>query len=156
MSRHQTIAVSPALGWTLALPFQWYIENTRTEMVVSWIWMACLTAPIGFWGAHAARVTDPRRRLLIAVLCFLVGLAILIAGLVRVRYAIGLPAAPLRDWIAAMSGVVAGGALALRIGDVLRQSEPSALGSGPRQGDVIVVGAVARAAGGLSLNSKLR
>jgi len=156
VSRHQSIAVSSALGWTLALPFQWYIENTRTEMVVSWIWMACLTAPIGFWGAYTARVTDPRRRLLIAVLCFLAGLAILIAGLVRVRYAIGLPAAPLRDWIAAMSGVVAGGALALRVGDVLRKRERSALGSGPRRGDVIVVGAVARAAGGLSFNSKLR
>jgi hypothetical protein len=156
VSRHQTIPVSSALGWTLALPFQWYIENTRTEMVVSWIWMACLTLPIGYWGAHTALGTDPRRRLLIAVLCFLAGVAILIAGLVRVQYAIGLPAAPLRDWIAAMSGIVSGGAIGLRVGNVIRQREPGMLDSGPRQGDVIVVGTVARAAGGLSLNSKLR
>lgn len=156
VSRHQTIPVSSALGWTLALPFQWYIENTRTESLVSWIWMACLTLPIGYWGAHAALGTDPRRRLLIAVLCFLAGVAILIAGLIRVQYAMGLPAAPLRDWIAATSGIVSGGALALLVGNVIKQRGPSVLDSGPRQGDVIVVGAVARAAGGLSLNSMLR
>lgn len=156
VSRHQTLAISSALGWTLVLPFQWYIENTRTELVVSWIWMACLTLPFGYWCAHAAQVTDPPRRLLIAVLCFLAGVAILIAGFVRVRYAIGLPAAPLRDWIAAVSGGVAGGALAARVGNVIRQREPSALDSGPRQGDAIVAGTVACAADRLSLNWKLR
>lgn len=115
-SHRQNVAVSSALGWTLALPFQWYIEDTRTELAVSLIWMACLAVPIGYWGAYAARVTDPRPNVFTAVLCFLAGVAILIAGLVRIRHAIGLHAAPTREWLAAMSGIVAGGALALRVG----------------------------------------
>jgi hypothetical protein len=116
VSRSQNVAVSSALGWTLALPFQWYIEDTRTELVASLIWMACLTVPIGYWGAYAARVSDARPNVLVAVLFFLAGVAIVIAGLVRIRHATGLQAAPTREWLAAMSGIIAGGAMALRVG----------------------------------------
>jgi len=45
--------------------------------------------------------------------CFLGGVAILFVGLVLVPDAFGLPAAPTREWLAAATGVLVGGALVL-------------------------------------------
>jgi hypothetical protein len=75
--------------------------------------MACLMVPIGYWSAriaHSGAQTSATR----VVLCLLGVVAILIAGLVPVQHAFGLPAAPMRDWFAAMSGILVGGAFALR------------------------------------------
>ncbi len=113
-SSDRRVSVSSSLGWTLALPFQWSIEDTRTELVVSWVWMACLMVPTGYWSAHIARHSDAHASVTRLVLCLLGVVAILIAGLVPVQHAFGLPAAPMRDWFAAMSGIVVGGAFALR------------------------------------------
>ena len=112
-SSERRVSVSSSLGWTLALPFQWSIEDTRTELVVSWIWMACLMVPIGYWSArvaHSGAQTSATR----VVLCLLGVVAILIAGLVPVQHAFGMPAAPMGDWFAAMSGIVVGGTFAVR------------------------------------------
>ena len=112
-SSERRVSVSSSLGWTLALPFQWSIEDTRAELVVSWIWMACLMVPIGYWSAriaHSGAQTSATR----VVLCLLGVVAILIAGLVPVQHAFGLPAAPMGDWFAAMSGIVFGGTFAVR------------------------------------------
>jgi VanZ like protein len=110
--RDRRVSVRFSLGWTLALPFQWFIEDTRAEFVISWIWMACLTFPIGYWSAHVVRISDRPANPILAVLCAVGGVAILIAGLVLVPHAFGLPAAHARDWVAAASGIVAGGAFA--------------------------------------------
>jgi hypothetical protein len=112
-SDERRVSVSSSLGWTLALPFQWSIEDTRAELVVSWIWMACLMVPTGYWGAHVARHSNPHANATLVVLCLLGSVAILIAGLVLVQHAFGLPAAPIIDWFASMSGILAGGAFAL-------------------------------------------
>ena len=112
-SSERRVSVSSSLGWTLALPFQWSIEDTRAELVVSWVWMACLMVPIGYWSAriaHSGAQTSATR----VVLCLLGVVAILIAGLVPVQHAFGLPAAPMGDWFAAMSGIVVGGTFAVR------------------------------------------
>jgi hypothetical protein len=114
VSRRRRIPVSASFGWTLALPFQWYIEDTRTELIVSWIWIACLAMPIGYFGACVARGTDPRWHAPMVVLSLLGGAATLITGLLVVEHAFGLPAAPIRDWLAAMTGIIAGGALVAR------------------------------------------
>ncbi|HCU12751.1 MAG TPA: hypothetical protein DGB72_11565 [Gemmatimonadetes bacterium] len=113
-SSERRVSVSSSLGWTLALPFQWSIEDTRTEHVVSWIWIACLMVPTGYWSPHIARHSDAHASATRVVLCLLGVVAILIAGLVPVQHAFGLPAAPMRDWFAAMSGILVGGAFALR------------------------------------------
>ena len=112
-SGERRVPVSSSLGWTLTLPFQWSLEDTRTEFVVSWIWMACLIAPIGYWGAHFARHSDLHASAPLFVLCLFCIAAILIAGLVPVQHAYGLPTAPMRDWFASMFGIVAGGAFVL-------------------------------------------
>ena len=49
------IPLTASLGWTMLLPFQWLIEGTRTELVVSAIWVACVLLPIGYWGGCVAR-----------------------------------------------------------------------------------------------------
>ncbi len=118
VSGERRVSVSSSLGWTLALPFQWSIEDTRTELAVSWIWMACLLVPVGYWGVRVARPSDQHGDAKLVVLCLLAGVAILIAGLALVQQASGLPAAPTRDWLASMSGIVAGTAFALRAENV--------------------------------------
>jgi hypothetical protein len=111
-SNERHLRVSSALGWTLAMPFQWLIEDTLIERVLSWIWMACLMVPAGYWGAHIALHSDPHANSTLMVLCLMAGLAILFSGLVPVQHAFGLPRAPVRDWVASISGIVAGGAFA--------------------------------------------
>ena len=106
------VPISSALGWTLLLPFQWFIEDTRTERIVSWIWMAGLIVPIGYWGARVWRFSDLSASPTLAVLCFLGGAAILIGGLFFVPRTLGLSAAPVRDWLASASGIIGGVALA--------------------------------------------
>jgi hypothetical protein len=112
-SIERRVPVSSSLGWTLVLPFRWSLEDTRTEFVVSWIWMACLIAPTGYWGAHFARHSDQHASVPLFVLCLFCAAAILIAGLVPMQHASGLPMPPMRDWFASMFGIVAGGAFVL-------------------------------------------
>jgi hypothetical protein len=113
VGQYRGLPVSASLGWTLFLPFQWLIEDTQSERIFSWIWMAGLIVPIAYWGARVARIPDSQANPALAVVCFLGVVAILIVGLVLVPGAFELPAAPTRDWLAAASGIVAGGVLAL-------------------------------------------
>src|SRR6202008_3995699 len=66
--RHHEIPLLSSLGWTLILPAQWFIEGTLGERVLSWIWIALLVLPGGYWAAfairrspapHSARTTNP-------------------------------------------------------------------------------------------------
>ena len=41
-SYDRRIPIIASLGWTMLLPFQWFIEGTSTEFVLSAIWIACL------------------------------------------------------------------------------------------------------------------
>ncbi|HMI49172.1 MAG TPA: VanZ family protein [Gemmatimonadaceae bacterium] len=114
VSHHVRIPVSASLGWTLVLPFQWYIEDTRTELLISLIWIACLALPIGYLGASIARSNDQRGTATLVVLCLLAGAATLITGLFVVQHAFGVRTAPVRDWLAAISGILVGGGIATR------------------------------------------
>jgi hypothetical protein len=128
MTHGRRVSVSSSLGWTLALPFQWFIEDTRTEQVVSMVWMACLLVPLGYWGAHITRTIDRRANALVVALCF-AAVGILVGGLVLVRHTFGLPADPIGDWIASVSGILVGGVLASRSGkaaDTWKDSNRSA------------------------------
>jgi type IV secretory pathway VirB2 component (pilin) len=111
------ILVTSSRAWTLVLPFEWVIEDTPTELVVSWIWAAWLTLPAGYWGARLLRTFSPRPTVSLVLVCMLGGVSILIFGLVLLRNAFGLPAAGTHEWLAASLGVAAGGAVALRAGD---------------------------------------
>lgn len=147
VSRRGRIPVSSSLGWTLVLPFQWYIADTRTELVISLIWIACLTLPIGYFGARVylgsrvARGIDPGWQPAMGVLWLLAGATTLIAGLFVVQHAFGLPAAPTRDWLAAVSGIVVGWAVALRDGKRWGAEEDGGYSAaGGNRGPVTLVG----------------
>jgi hypothetical protein len=133
MTRRRDIRVSAALGWTLVLPFQWYIEDTPMELAISLIWTACLTVPIGYLGVCIARRTNTHWSAEGVALGLVAGAATLIAGLVVIPNVFGLPAASMRDWSAVVLGIVGGGALAAYDGKRRRAEEIV---------DPVVVGAV--------------
>ncbi|MEA2763277.1 MAG: hypothetical protein QOD47_2561 [Gemmatimonadaceae bacterium] len=133
MTRRRDIRVSAALGWTLVLPFQWYIEDTPMELAISLIWTACLTVPIGYLGVCIARRTNTHWSPEGVALGLVAGAATLIAGLVVIPHVFGLPAASMRDWSAVVLGIVGGGALAAYDGKRRRAEEIV---------DPVVVGAV--------------
>jgi VanZ family protein len=114
-SRDRRIPLVASLGWTFLLPFEWFIEGTRSELVVSWIWIAGLAIPLGYW---LFRVNDSSRSqgtLRKWSRVFLGVVALLWAGLVLVPQGFGLSAAPLRDWLATFAGFLIGGGLAALI-----------------------------------------
>ena len=112
VNNEHRIPITASLGWTLLLPSQWLIEGTRTELVVSGIWMACLLLPIGYWGRGVVRfprtLKDTDFRVMAAPIAFL----FLYVGMVAVPQAFGIPAAPPRDWLAALIGILSGVGLA--------------------------------------------
>jgi hypothetical protein len=102
-----------SLGWTLVLPFQWWIEGTAIERVLSMMWVALFLLPVGYWGARwqaFAAGNRGRERMMQALLL----LAVLFAGLVLVPRAYGLSSAPLLDWLAALTGISLGALLQSR------------------------------------------
>jgi hypothetical protein len=108
VTHDRRIPLTASLGWTLWLPFQWFIEGTRSELVVSWIWFACLVIPLGYW---SPRIVDSSRSQGILrhwAPVLLADVALLCAGLVLIPNAFGLSAAPFRDWLATLAGALAG------------------------------------------------
>jgi hypothetical protein len=112
-SYHRRIPITASLGWTMLLPFQWFIEGTPIELIVSAIWIACLLLPIGYWGVGVARFKrehDAARTWMTAVP---IALVLLYVGLVALPHAFGVNAAQPIDWLAALSGILVGSALRL-------------------------------------------
>lgn len=113
-SRESRISISPSLGWTLVMPFQWSLQNTPAEFFFSWLWMVLLTVPGGYWGAKIFFHAHAPARVM-QVVIFVAGvLAALGAGLILAPLAFGATPAPARDWLAAASGIAIGGALGIR------------------------------------------
>jgi hypothetical protein len=112
VNKEHRIPITASLGWTLLFPAQWLIEGTRTELIVSGIWVACLLLPMGYWGRGIVRfprtIEDAEFRIMAAPIALL----ILYVGLVTLPHAFGVPAAPTRDWLAALIGILSGAVLA--------------------------------------------
>ena len=108
------VPLTASLGWTLVLPWQWFIEGTRAERVISWIWVACLSLPLGYWAASAR----PSRNEYMAsprVLIWPAEFAVIYGGLALAPHAFGLAPTPIIEWLAAFAGVFLGAGLAARI-----------------------------------------
>jgi hypothetical protein len=107
------IRITPSLAWTMLLPFQWYIEGTRTERLLSAIWTGCLLLPLGYWASATSR---SQRRGIERFQLTVVSLALLFvcAGLVLVPRAFGVTPAPFSDWIAALTGLLSGAGVSRR------------------------------------------
>jgi hypothetical protein len=113
-SSDRRIPITASLGWTLLMPFQWFIEGTRFELLVSAIWTACLLSPMGYWAARIFRFPHPYITAGIRMLAMPIVLLLLYLGLFVVPQEFGLSAAPASDWLAAFTGIIMGAALAPR------------------------------------------
>jgi VanZ family protein len=100
------IPVTPSLGWVMLMPFQWAIEGTPTEAGISVLWIAFLLVPVAFWATTAVSSRPPASRRNLAVAAFS-GLVLYI-GLVFLPHVFGIRAAPVRDWIAALTAIMIG------------------------------------------------
>jgi VanZ family protein len=105
------IPITSSLGWTMLLPFEWFIEGTRTERDASVIWVACLLLPIGYWGRRFVQFANAGRATRIQVTSAIIA-ALLYVGLVAVPRAFGVNPARFGDWLAAFTGLLLGAALA--------------------------------------------
>lgn len=111
VQRHREIALISSLGWTLILPAQWYIEGTRGEHVLSWVWIGFLVLPAGYFTPFAIR--RPTRTSARAATFLVLGVWALAVslGLGIAPLAFGLSPTPVSDWLAAFTGLLAGAAL---------------------------------------------
>jgi hypothetical protein len=114
-SRNSRIPIAASLGWTMFLPFQWLIEGTRAEVVVSEIWIACLLFPIGYWIGGVVRFQQAHDAARIRMATVSICLVLLYVGLVIVPRTFGVSAATLSEWMAALTGILVGTALAPRM-----------------------------------------
>jgi VanZ family protein len=113
-SRDSRILLTASLGWTQWLPFQWFIEGTLGEHVVSWLWIACLVFPLGYWAAWARDFSRSQRSHWQMALAPLFGAAIIFAGLILIPHALGLHSVPIGDWAATFGGFLIGVGLGRR------------------------------------------
>ena len=105
-SASRDIAARVGLAWTLVLPQQWYIEGTRTEAVITWLWVAAGLIPLGFWMASVrARGADGSSVWPVTLIALATVLA---CGLWLLPRWFGIAPASLAQWIAAAAGLTAG------------------------------------------------
>jgi hypothetical protein len=116
-SHDRRIAITASLGWTMLLPFQWFIAGTNSEFAASAIWIACLLLPIGYWGGRIVQFRRTRAAMRARLIGLLSTLALLYVGLVTAPHEFGLTAASPGYWLAALIGILAGAGLAARASD---------------------------------------
>jgi hypothetical protein len=112
ISRESRIPIAASLGWTMFLPFQWFIEGTRTELVMSAVWIAALMLPLGYLGGGLVRFPRAHDATRIWLVALPTAVLLLYVGLASVPHTFGVAAAPARDWLAALVGILSGVALA--------------------------------------------
>lgn len=112
------IPISAALAWTMLLPFQWLIKGTSIEFVLSAIWTACLLLPLGYWARWIIQLRKPHAATRVGVLALAIAV-LLYVGLVVVAQEFGLAAAPPRDWLAALTGILVGLGLSEAMSSIL-------------------------------------
>jgi hypothetical protein len=117
------IPISAALAWTMLLPFQWLIKGTSIEFAVSAIWTACLLLPLGYWARWTIQLRKPHAATRVGVLALPIAV-LLYVGLVGVAQEFGLAAAPLQDWLAALTGILAGSGLSEAMSSILDHHTP--------------------------------
>jgi len=132
------VTLTASLGWTFVLPFQWFIEGTPGESVISWIWIVALTIPLGYWISHLARSYRSYRSYrdravgfqALPTLLWIGSLATLCVGLGLAPHFFGLSLAPVREWLGSLAGLLLGAALAARLTPKLHRSSENSSSTG--------------------------
>jgi hypothetical protein len=112
-TRAETVALSPSLGWLLMSPFDVAVGARLRWM--SFLWLAALALPLGYWGAFRSGHATPRRR---ALVIGSVGAALVTALAISPAIA-GVATAAWWEWGAAAAGIASGALLARVVGRVV-------------------------------------
>jgi len=126
-SRQQRFSRDLGYGWTLVLPFQWYISATPIERALAVLWMAVTLTPLGYWVRRAQR-RDAGARPFETIACLTVTPLVVLAGVVAVPRLFGLPPSPLHVWLAVGAGLMFGAVLASAVARGARRPAPAASG----------------------------
>jgi hypothetical protein len=94
---HSSIELSPSLGWSLVLPFE-YAYGPGLRFLTA-LWVGGLLFPVGYWSVRA----NGRRYLVPAAL-----VALLATGLGLIPLLGGYPAVHWSEWLAGVAGLAAG------------------------------------------------
>ena len=107
-ARAADIAVSLALGWTLFVPFEYFIRSGLSENILGSLWIAFFLLPFGYWGGRwSARRGQNERGARIAIAAC-VQLLVVVAGLAGVPLLFGLKAVPLAVFLLGMFALTVG------------------------------------------------
>jgi hypothetical protein len=96
----------------MLMPFQWLIEGSRAELVISAIWTACLLLPIGYWLGGAIRFPRSHVSATIRMTAVVIAALFFYVGMVTVPEVFGVNPASAIDWLAALAGIFSGVVLA--------------------------------------------
>jgi hypothetical protein len=101
------IAVSPALGWALFVPFQWFIRSGMHEEALECLWVALILVPFGYWAGRwsAQSGWGTARARIIAAGCL--EILLVTAGLVGLPLLLGLASVSLAEFLLGIFAVVA-------------------------------------------------
>jgi hypothetical protein len=112
-----SVPLIASIGWTLVLPWQWLIIGTHTELVISWLWVACLALPFGYWAAYSAGLPRSQEVAWPPRLIWLAVVAIVYGGLALAPHTFGLAATPFSEWLTVVSAILLGVGLANRVSE---------------------------------------
>jgi glycopeptide antibiotics resistance protein len=108
-TRSVLVPITASLGWTLILPWQWQIEGTRAEGAISWIWVACLVLPIGYWAGYSGRPLRAGSNRSLQALVWAIGFLVVYVGIAFVPYMLGLSSPQTGELGAGCVGMILGG-----------------------------------------------
>ena len=95
-TRRAEIVLAPTMAWGLVVPFG-YALGPEAKWITM-LWVAGLMVPLGLWGSFTGK---PARTLFILAVAITIGLGVIPSS------SLSGPA-PLRDWVAAVLGALAG------------------------------------------------
>lgn len=106
------LPLTSSLGWTLILPFQWYMEGSRRELILTCAWIAFFSIPLAYWASWIVPHPRPRPNTLAKSVLVVAILGVLTIGFVVAPRLFGLSAGAPADWLASLFGLIAGSAAA--------------------------------------------
>jgi hypothetical protein len=116
----ETVVPSASQGWRLFLPMETYIDSRLQGAAFTAVWLFILMVPVGYWGVFAARAFSLGNARANATSAVFV-LTVATIAFVAVPRMFGLAPVRVWEWVAAISGAVAGASAAAMLARSLFQ-----------------------------------
>ncbi|HJQ10605.1 MAG TPA: VanZ family protein [Gemmatimonadaceae bacterium] len=104
-SIQKRIPVRATLGWIALLPFQWIVEGSRWELVISAAWIGCLVLLPGYWSAFTGIPDQPRSFSLPSLVWPLLILVVVYAGMDAMPRILRVGVAGIPEWFIAVAAI---------------------------------------------------